>query len=117
MFYHTVDSILDALDMNHEYVIAGRLSGESLYAEAAKIIRGQQAEIERLKRYIGSYVEVAQQYKRELDECRTLLDRVFRDPGPVCETAGTHTDFAYFWRTDWLKLKADYEAARAAGGE
>ena len=74
-------------------------------------------EIERLKRYIGSYVEVAQQYKRELDECRTLLDRVFRDPGPVCETAGTHTDFAYFWRTDWLKLKADYEAARAAGGE
>ena len=48
MLYHTADSILDALDRNHESVIVGRLSGESIYAEAAKIIRDQQLEIKRL---------------------------------------------------------------------
>lgn len=81
MFYHTVDSILDALDRNHEAVIAGRLSGESLYAEAAKIIREQHAEIERLraavlffsKHYDGPSDNMLSERDRELFQLPELL--------------------------------------------
>ena len=55
---------------------------------------------------------------QKIERLQSLLDRVFVDPSPVSETAGAHTEFAYFWRKDWLKLKAEYEAAKkAAGGE
>jgi hypothetical protein len=81
-------------------------------------------EIERLTEERDQYkqawdtaIAVGGAWKRERDDCRRLLREVFEEPGPVSENAGASTEFAYFWRKNWLQLKAKYEAVKAGGDD